>query len=99
MKITEENIKSLPIESGKRLLKALLKDLEEINQNGVIKLYIDWIDKHTEYSPERVDPCPDYYGMYRIVLEDDPRETIGVEMTLEELDVAICALSNYIEYL
>ena len=99
MKITEENIESLPIEEGKRLLESLLIDLAEINKNGIIKLYIDWIDGHTEYSPERVEPCPDYYGMYRIVMEDDPRETIGVEMTLEELDITLCALCNYIEHL
>ena len=57
MIITEENIKSLPIsDHEKGLLRALLQDLEEINHNLPLHTYdicIDWIDKHTEYSPER----------------------------------------------
>ena len=100
MKVTKENIKSLPIEEyDKDLLLSLLDDLEEINKKGNIKLYFDWIEGHTQYSPEWTDPCPDFYGMYRIVMEDDPRETIGIEMTLKELDMTMCALYNYIEHL
>ena len=97
MIINEENISSLP-EKEQSLVKALLQDLEEINHNLPLKskdLYIDWIDKHTEYSPERVDPCPDYYGMYRIIRGS---EVLGVEMDLDTLDTALCLLHNFVVY-
>jgi len=92
MNVTYDNVDDLPIKK-KLLLKALLKDLDEINAKSNKKLYINWIDTHTEYSPERTDPCPDYYGMFQIKCEDD---TIGIEMTIEDLDMVMCALYNYI---
>lgn len=97
MKITEENYTVVP-EKERMALKELLTDLEFINNNSINKLFINWIDCHTEYSPERTDPCPDFYGMYELRLEDDPRESIGVEMTLDELDMVICTLSDYKEH-
>ena len=97
MKITEENYTIVP-EKEQIILKALLTDLEFINDNSKSKLFINWIDSHTEYSPEWTDPCPDFYGMYELRLEDDPRESIGVEMTLDELDMVICTLSDYKEH-
>jgi len=97
MKITEESIKSLSISDyEKGILKALLQDLEEINHNLPLhspNLELEWIDTHTEYSPERTDPCPDYYGMYRIWRGSD---FIGVEMDLDTLDSALCLLYNFI---
>ena len=97
MKVTFENIPNLPIsDHDKDLLEVLLEDLEEINHNLPLKsknLFIDWIDVHTEYSPERTDPCPDYYGMYRIFRG---KEFLGVEMTLQELDTSMCLLYNFI---
>ena len=99
MKITEETIDELP-KKEQGLVKALLKDVDEINQNlppNSKKLYLDWIDFHTEYSPERTDPCPDYYGMYRVKREGDS-EVLGVEMDLETLDIAICLLNNFVVY-
>ena len=95
MIVTENNIKDIPIsDKDKDLLNALLRDLGEINHN--LPLYasdicIDWIDKHTEYSPERVDPCPDYYGMYRLWQGNN---TLGIEMDLETLDYVMCILSD-----
>lgn len=97
MKITEENYTVVP-EKEQITLKELLTDLEFINNNSINKLFINWIDCHTEYNPERTDPCPDYYGMYELRLEDDPRESIGVEMTLDELDMVICTLSDFKEH-
>jgi len=97
MKITEENYTVVP-EKERMTLKELLTDLEFINHNSINKLFINWIDCHTEYSPERTDPCPDFYGMYELRLEDDPRESIGVEMTLDELDMVICTLSDFKEH-
>ena len=97
MKITEETICKIP-EKEQGLVKALLQDLEEINHNLPLRskeLYLDWIDEHTEYSPERVDPCPDFYGMYRVKRGS---EVLGIEMTLNDLDMALCLLHNYIVY-
>lgn len=97
MKITFDNIKNLPItDHDKILLKSLLEDLEQINNIGDKTLYFNWIDEHTEYSPERTDPCPDYYGMYQIINCNKEDETIGIEMTIEDLDMVMCALYNYI---
>ena len=95
MIVTENNIKDIPIsDEDKDLLNALLQDLEEINHNMSIHVFdicIDWIDKHTEYSPERTDPCPDYYGMYRLWQGNN---TLGIEMDLETLDYVMCVLSD-----
>lgn len=97
MIVTENNIKDIPIsDKDKSLLNALLQDLEEINHNLPLHTFdicIDWIDKHTEYSPERVDPCPDYYGMYRVWKGDD---YIGDIMDLDTLDSALCLLHNFV---
>lgn len=98
MKITIENVIELPItENEKILIHSLLADLQEINHIIPHKLYIEFQDWHNEYSPERTDPCPDYYGTYRICNEYDD-ELIGVEMTLDELDSALCLLSNFVDY-
>jgi hypothetical protein len=97
MIVTEDKISTLPISDyDKGLLKALLIDLEEINHNLPLKasnINIDWIDVHNEYSPERVDPCPDYYGYYRLW---QGNKTLGVEMDLETLDYALCLLHNFV---
>ena len=107
MKITEEILKNnqMLCESisnmDKSILSALLIDLQEVNEinrkRGKMNmdLYIDFQDWHDEYSPERTDPCPDYYGMYRIKLESDPDYTLGDAMTLAELDNLIFFLNEY----
>ncbi len=99
MKITEETICKIP-EKEQGLVKALLQDLEEINHNLPLRskeLYLNWIDYHTEYSPEWTDPCPDFYGMYTVKREGDS-EILGVEMTLDELDTSLCLLHNFVVY-
>ena len=99
MKVTYDNIKELPISYfDKGVLKALLSDLEDINNIGksLFKYYIDWQDYHNEYSPERTDPCPDFYGYYSILSEDDSGYSLGLEMTLKDLDSALCVLYNYL---
>ena len=95
MKITEETIYNIP-EKEQPLVIALLNDLEEINHNLPLhspNLELEWIDEHTHYSPEWTDPCPDYYGMYRVWRGDD---YIGVEMDLDTLDSALCLLHNFL---
>lgn len=102
MKVTRENFKD--IENNQGLLESLLIDLEELNQlledkdEAYRKLYIDYEDKHTEYSPERTDPCPDYYGLFSLRFEKNHYETVGGMMTLEELDTVMCALVNFTEF-
>ena len=111
MKVTLENIKNIEyfvdgntlIEIDQNLLESLYIELKGLNNalenqgQSNKELYIDYIDKHTEYSPERTDPCPDYYGMFRLRFVWGDNDSVGVEMTLDELDSAICILSDFIE--
>ena len=103
MKLTIENYKDFVPLNEQNLFGSLLIDLMEINQNlkdagqGYRSLYIDYQDYHDEYSPERTDPCPDYYGYYRLYCEKDPYNHIGPEMTIEDLDNALFLLSEFIE--
>ena len=99
MIVTKETIEKLP-EKEQKLVRALLIDIEEINLNlpdNTNKIYLEWQDWHDEYSPERTDPCPDYYGMYKVRRVDTP-DILGVEMDLETLDIAICLLNNFLVY-
>ena len=104
MKITLDNYKELIPKENQGLIESLLIDLLEFNteleniQEPYRKLYIDYITEHTEYSSERTDPCPDYYGMYKLVFEKNPYESVGSEMTIDELDSALCILINFIEF-
>lgn len=110
MKVTFENIKNIKyfaytndtVEYCQSLLKGLLMDLLTLNEILIHKneenriLYIDYINEHTEYSPERTDPCPDYYGMFRLKFKRNDN-TVGEEMTLNELDLALLILNNFEE--
>ena len=108
MKVTSSNIKDITffgytkfdVKYCQNLLIGLLDDVKCLNDICSInnQLYIDYIDEHTEYSPERVEPCPDYYGMFRIRFEKFPEHTVGNEMTIEELDSVLCALINFVEF-
>lgn len=100
MKIEPTNIKNIPVSKREQeLLLQLLLDLEEVNNKISNRMFIDWQDYHNEWSPERTDPCPDYYGYYTFRLEKDPYgEIIGVEMTLDDLDSSLCLLIEFLEY-
>ena len=104
MKLTIDNYEGVVPYKDCPLCEALLIDLAELNQlledkdEEYRKLYIDYEVNHTEYSPERVDPCPDYYGMFSLRFEKDPYETVGDYMTIEELDSAMCILINFVEF-
>lgn len=81
------------------ILQSLLDDLQTINNNISNKIYIDKQDYHNEYSCERVEPCPDYYGLYSLRIENQLGESLEYEpMTIEELDSAICLLSKFCEF-
>lgn len=93
MRVTRENIEMIP-ESERGIIRALLLDIDEINsfiRHGVLS--IDWQDYHDTYSPERTDPCPDYYGSYRIYKNDNP---LGIPMDYDTLDTCICLLYDYL---
>ena len=99
MKVTYENIEDLPIDNkDKVILKALLTDIDEIN-NANLKdpIYIDWEENHTEYSPEWTESCPDFYGTYSLI-RSTTKDKLGVEMNIDTLDIALCLLNNYIIY-
>ena len=96
MKITKKNYKDIVPEHEQELINSLLEDLGDINKyHKKDKLYIDWQDYHDEYSCERTDPCPDFYGYYRIKFENLPYESVGDVMTIDELDSALCVLFSY----
>lgn len=103
MKLTFENYEQYVPKKDCQLMHALLIDLEELNcelenkEESYRKLYIDIQDYHDEYSPERTDPCPDYYGMYRLYPENNPYNAIGTEMNINDLDNALCLLINFME--
>ena len=100
MLLTIDNYKVVP-QKDQNLLYALLIDLDEINNilesKGYDKIYIDYIDEHTIYSPERTEPCPDYFGMYKLYSINNQYDSIGIEMTIEDLDMVMCTLINFIE--
>ena len=54
------------------------------------------INEHTEYSPERTDPCPDYYGMFRLLFENNP-VNVGGEMDIDQLDMTLFILNEFEE--
>jgi hypothetical protein len=100
MRITKSNFKEIIPQNEQLLLKSLLTDLEEINARHKDNvMYIDWQNYHNEYSAERVDPCPDYYGYYTLRFEKYKCEIVGEEMTIDELDSALLLLSDYSSFL
>lgn len=95
MELTKENYtENLPIQE-QLMFSFLLDVLKDINSYKEKELYIDWRDFHDEYSPERTDPCPDYYGTYTLRYRHCPEFVIGSRMTIDELEDAL----NLIYYL
>lgn len=80
------------------LLRSLLDDLEIINSQHNTNIELHQVDKHTEWSPERVDPCPDYYGMYYLYIPET-KETIGDYMYIDDLNETMYILSEFSDYL
>jgi hypothetical protein len=99
IRITFNNYKYIIPEKEQTIVNALLEDIETINNKYLTNkgsIWLSFEDEHTQYSPERTEPCPDYYGYYRLhnSLNDD---TLGIEMTLDELDSNLCTLINFCE--
>ena len=80
------------------LLISLLDDLEIINSQHNTNIELHQVDKHTEWSPERTDPCPDYYGMYYLYIPET-KETIGDYMYIDDLNETMYILSEFSDYL
>jgi hypothetical protein len=108
MKVTKDNYKQIEHVYGQDwvnydLIYILLCDLENLNK--IIEycgkpqntLCIEYEDTHTEYSPERVDPCPDYYGSFSLRFDCHPDYYIRSAMDLDELDYIIFSLNNFME--
>lgn len=95
MRITKENVDKIPLEEkDRRLLIPNISDINELSSMTGKDFYLDWQDFHDEYSPERTDPCPDYYGYFSI-REGSYYSTIGeMYSTVKELDNAILVLMD-----
>lgn len=108
MKITKDNLEEVKKINNKihiGYLESLYIDLMELNnelENQNLnhkKLYIDIQDYHDKYSPERTDPCPDYYGYFTLRFENNPSEYIGDYIErLDELDSILFALIEFMEF-
>ena len=113
MEVTIDNVddikfiysfKNRSLAESKNLLTSLLIDVKGINalldndNKSDKQIFIDYENKHTEYSPERIDPCPDYYGTFTLRFENYPSEKIGPNMDLDDLDTMICGLYNFVEF-
>lgn len=94
MKLTKQNFSEIVPKKEQPLLSSLFEDLDDVNKYTKEKLCIHWQDWHDEYSCERTDPCPDYYGYYTLKFENI-EDTVGSVMTIDELDSAICLLFTY----
>lgn len=84
MQVTKENLNLLPEKERNFVEDILDYELEEINSfnKGVFTLH--WQEYHDEYSPERTDPCPDFYGMYYI--RKNNNRVMYLPVTLQEVD-------------
>jgi hypothetical protein len=96
MKLTKSNFKKFVPKKEQKQLRRLLEDLNDVNlYHNTNKLYIDWQDWHDEYSCERTDPCPDYYGYYRLKFENISEGNVADVMTIDELENALFVLFTY----
>lgn len=106
MKITIDNLEKAKKINNKihiGYLESLYIDLMELNnelENQNLnhkKLYIDIQDYHNEYSPERTDPCPDYYGMFSLRFENNDYMIGDYIERLDELDSILFTLIEFMK--
>lgn len=97
MVIRETNIDKVPEKEQHLLWGILVYDLKDLNKLSSSEMEIHWQDWHNECSPERTEPCPDFYGYYTLRFKNSDK-VIGVEMTLDELNISICLLIEYLQH-
>ena len=107
MKITIDNIQEAKKINDKisiYYLESLCIDLMELNnelENYNLyhkRIYLDIQDYHNEYSPERTDPCPDYYGMFSLRFENDNYMIGDFIEKLDELDTILFTLIEFFNH-
>lgn len=100
MTITTDNYKNIVPEKDQNIIYSLLLDILELNNSREgLNLYLDIQDYHNEYSDERIEPCPDYYGTYSInfLAEEGSYNSLVYELSAEELDVAVWSIYKFNE--
>jgi len=108
--LTKDNIKDVEYFVGcvsmkdlPKLLESLLDEVDNINEMikemqgkraymSLISIALE--NEHTEYSPERTDPCPDYYGFFYIIKDGIP---VGDAMSIDQLDESLSLLDDFVE--
>lgn len=107
MKITIDNLqeaKKINYTISVYYLESLCIDLMELNnelENNNLyhkRIYLDIQDYHNEYSPERTDPCPDYYGMFSLRFENDNYMIGDYIERLDDLDTIIFTLIEFFNH-
>ena len=92
--VTKETIRDLP-EREQPLMVSLLDDLKDINKMSPLTFVITYDSEGTKYYP-----IP-YYRIAQVDINSKEQpltgETLGIEMSIEDLDMALCVLSNYTE--
>lgn len=90
-------------EEQTKLLLSLVKEARDINSiltnfpgQDMKTISIYWENEHTEYSPERTDPCPDNYGFFYIMM-NGVNHTIGEAMSIDQLDESLSLLYDFVE--
>lgn len=104
MIVTKETISNIDRDYYKSVtyLKALLEVISDINDKlhdlglDYMQIRLEWEDQHSEYSPERVDPCPDYYGTYCLRRMNGHNDRIGENCSLEDIDEILLVLYDFI---
>ena len=99
MIITLDNYEDCVADSDQTAIEATLNILEDLNKKlrNDKKLSIFLQDWHDEYSCERVDPCPDYYGTYRLMYSQD--SVLTWYMDADELLDTVYILFEFTELL
>lgn len=74
-------------------LHAILQDIEQYNEQRIFPYNLEAhiVEHHTQYSCERTDPCPDYYGTIYIKWENCG-DHIMDDMNISGLDDVMCAI-------
>lgn len=99
MKLTEQNYKEYLSDKYNGLMLSLFEDLKFINDKlkNNKEIYIDYQDYHDEYSPENLE-AHDNFGCLRLIITDGSEiDSICGEMTVEEIDFALCIIYSLLE--